>query len=85
MYLRNDRIAGNGAYMRKGTTLRVVVAVGPKLVFDQMAVPVLIVLNDCDGGKAMHSNCLTPLKHLRFKVRILCFVHTTILICGELF
>jgi hypothetical protein len=32
--------AGNGAYARKGTTSRVIVAVGPKLVFDQMAAPV---------------------------------------------
>jgi hypothetical protein len=33
MHLKNGRSAGNGAYMREGTTSRVMVANRPKLVF----------------------------------------------------
>jgi hypothetical protein len=38
-HLKNGRSAGNGAYSRKETTSRVMVAY-PKSVFDQMAVSV---------------------------------------------
>jgi hypothetical protein len=37
---KNGMSSGNGAYAGKGTTSRVMVAVGPKLVLDQMAAPV---------------------------------------------
>jgi hypothetical protein len=46
---KNDRSAGNGAYGRKGTTSRVMVARMPKISFDQMAAPVLEIMDFCSG------------------------------------
>jgi hypothetical protein len=43
---KNSRSAGNGAYTRKRTTSRVMVAIRPKLVFDQMEEPVPDIMND---------------------------------------
>jgi hypothetical protein len=37
---KKGRSTGNGAYTQNGTTSRVMVVVGPKFVFDQMAAPV---------------------------------------------
>jgi hypothetical protein len=37
---RNGRSAWNGAYMQKGTTLRVMVASRPKVIFDQITATV---------------------------------------------
>jgi hypothetical protein len=42
---KNCRSAGNGAYWRKGTTSRVMVASRPKVSFDEMAAPVLGTYN----------------------------------------
>jgi hypothetical protein len=39
MHLKNGRSSGNGAYVQKGITSRVMV-VSTKLVFDQMAAPI---------------------------------------------
>jgi hypothetical protein len=40
MHLKIGRSAGNDVYVQKGTIVRVVGPVGPKLVLDQMAAPV---------------------------------------------
>jgi hypothetical protein len=40
MHFKNARSTGKGTYTCKGTTLKVMVSIGPKLVFDQMAAPV---------------------------------------------
>jgi hypothetical protein len=45
MHFKNGRSAGKGAYTWKGTTLKVMVAIGPKLVFDEMAAPVPEIKN----------------------------------------
>jgi hypothetical protein len=37
---KNGRSVGNGAYVRKGIISRVIVARGPKLIFDQTAASV---------------------------------------------
>jgi hypothetical protein len=42
---KNGRSAGNGTYGRKGTTSRVMVASRPKVSFDQMAAPVLEIMD----------------------------------------
>jgi hypothetical protein len=46
MHFKNERGAGNGAYALKGTTSRVMVTIGPKLLFDQMAAPALEIMDD---------------------------------------
>jgi hypothetical protein len=51
MYLKNDRSVGNGAYVWKVTTLRVMVA-SKQNVFDHMAAPVLIIM-DSHGNVIM--------------------------------
>jgi hypothetical protein len=43
---KNGRSTGNGAYTLKRNTSRVMVASTPKLVFDQMAEPVLKIMDD---------------------------------------
>jgi hypothetical protein len=46
MHLKNGRSTGNGAYARKGTALRVMVASRPKVIFfDKMEAPVLEVMD----------------------------------------
>jgi hypothetical protein len=40
MHFKNGRSAGNGAYVWKGTTSRVMVASKPKVSSDKMAAPV---------------------------------------------
>jgi hypothetical protein len=45
MHLKNDRSAGIGAYMQKGTTSSVTVASRPEISFDQMAAPVPEIIN----------------------------------------
>jgi hypothetical protein len=45
MHLKNGRSTGNGEYARKGTTSRVMVASRPKVSSDQMAAPVLEVMD----------------------------------------
>jgi hypothetical protein len=42
---KNDKSAGNGAYARKRTTWRVMVANRPKVNFDQMAAPDLKIID----------------------------------------
>jgi hypothetical protein len=44
---QRSRIGGNCADVWKGTTTRVTVPVGPKLVFNQSAVPVLEIMDNC--------------------------------------
>jgi hypothetical protein len=43
--IKDGRNAGNGAYARKGTASRVMVACSPKLVFDQMSAPVTEIMD----------------------------------------
>jgi hypothetical protein len=45
--IKDGRSAGNGAYARKGTTSRVMVACRPKLAFDQMAARVPEIMDGC--------------------------------------
>jgi hypothetical protein len=54
--VKNDRSTGNGAYVWKGTTSRVMVGlVGPKLVFYQMAAPVPEIMSTSRIGPHIHN------------------------------